>query len=120
MLWPMDDKIPGSRGRVGNASPGGYELEIGYGQKASAEMVVFCAMIDEITEFLQKGESKVGYLLYSTWLERVDQLKSNIKCMEEAEIAAKWEAKQEAEQEANRTRVTIEPRAKKQKVVKYE
>lgn len=65
----------GSRGGVGSAGDSGeYELEVGAGENASPEMIVFCSMIDEILEHLQNNPSTIGHLLLATYKQKVKEL----------------------------------------------
>lgn len=70
----------GSRGGVGsNNDFGDYELEIGSSQHASAEMIVFCSMIDEILEHLKNNPSNIGHLLLTTYKQKVKELSESMQ-----------------------------------------
>lgn len=67
----------GCRGGVRSKDGEDYELEIGQDLNASAEMVVFCAMMDEITEFLALGDSNIGRLLFKVLNSKADELRAS-------------------------------------------
>lgn len=54
-----------------------YELEVGNRCSASTKMIAYCTLIDEVEDFLRRGQSVLGKTLLTLWEQekrRLDEI----------------------------------------------